>query len=85
MASVIVNEEGELYGGFGGEGSKPIWFKTKRADCIIDDDNLAKMALKQLHALGYDKTCIRDANGIIRKWVPSEVDASANDLGAKAA
>lgn len=83
MASVIVNDEGQLYGGFSSEGSKPIWFRTKREDCILDDA-MAKMAFKQLQGLGYEKIAIRDANGIIRKWVPADVDASAEDLGKAA-
>lgn len=76
MASVIVNEDGELYGGYNGEEGKPIWFKTKRDACVLDDA-IAKQALKQLQQLGYDKTVIRDAGGIIRKWVPADLDASA--------
>lgn len=76
MASVIVNEDGELYGGYNGEEGKPIWFKTKRGACILDDE-IAKAALKQLHGLGYEKTVIRDAGGVIRKWVPADLDASA--------
>lgn len=76
MASVIVNEEGELYGGFSSEASKPIWFKTKREACILDDE-IAKLALKQLKALGYEKLALRDANGVIRKWVPADMDILA--------
>jgi hypothetical protein len=76
MASVIVNEEGELYGGFSSEASKPVWFKTKRDSCVLDD-RLAETALRQLKALGYEKIALRDANGIIRKWVPADLDASA--------
>lgn len=76
MSSVIVNEDGELYGGYNGEEGKPIWFKTKRDACILDDE-IAKMALKQLQGLGYTKTVIRDAGGVIRKWVPADLDASA--------
>ncbi len=37
MASVIVNKDGELYGGFETERAKPIWFKTKRAECVLED------------------------------------------------
>jgi hypothetical protein len=76
MASVIVNEQGELYGGFSSEASKPIWFKTKRDQCVLDDV-IAKTALRQLKALGYERIVMRDANGIIRKWVPADLDASA--------
>lgn len=76
MASVIVNEEGHLYGGYNSEESKPIWFKTKREGCVMDDA-IAKAALKQLIGLGYEKICIRDANGILRKWVPADLNAAA--------
>lgn len=77
MPSVIVNEDGELYGGYNGEIGKPIWFKTKRDACILDDAT-AKMAFKQLQGLGYDKIALRDAGGVIRKWVPADLDASAD-------
>lgn len=83
MSSVIVNEDGELYGGYNGEIGKPIWFKTKRDACVLDDA-IAQQAFKQLQGLGYEKIAIRDANGIIRKWVPADLDA-ASDLTTKAA
>lgn len=76
MSSVIVNDEGDLYGGYNGEEGKPIWFKTKRDACVLDDE-IAKAALRQLQQLGYDKTVIRSAEGVIRKWVPADLDASA--------
>lgn len=76
MASVIVNDDGELYGGFSSEASRPIWFKTKREQCVLDDA-LAQAALRQLKALGYEKIALRDANGILRKWVPADLDAAA--------
>lgn len=76
MASVIVNDEGELYGGFDPQSSRPVWFKTKRDGCILDDE-IARRALSQLHQLGYTKTVIRDAHGVLRKWVPADLDASA--------
>lgn len=83
MASVIVNEDGELYGGYNGEIGKPIWFKTKRDACVMDDA-MAKLAFKQLQGLGYEKIALRDASGVIRKWVPADLDASG-DLGKVAA
>lgn len=75
MDCVIVNEDGELYGGYNSEISKPIWFKTKRDVCVLDE-KIADMALRQLKQLGYEKIVKRDANGIIRKWVPADLDAS---------
>lgn len=77
MASVIVNEDGELYGGYNGEIGKPIWFKTKRDACVMEDE-MAKLAFKQLSGLGYEKIVLRDANGVIRKWVPADLDASSD-------
>lgn len=74
--SVIVNEYGELYGGYNGEEGRPIWFKTKRPACIIDDA-IADQVMKQLTGLGYTKIVKRDANGVARKWVPTDLDASA--------
>lgn len=82
MASVIVNEDGELYGGYNGEIGKPIWFKTKREACVMEDE-MAKLAFKQLRGLGYEKLAIRSAEGVIRKWVPADLDASS-DLGKAA-
>lgn len=79
---VIVNEDGELYGGYNGEIGKPIWFKTKREGCVIEEA-VADMVVRQLKGLGYEKIAKRDANGIIRKWVPADLDAS--DLTTKAA
>lgn len=75
MATVIVNEDGELYGGYNGEEGKPIWFKTKRPACILDD-KIADAAFKQLKGLGYEKIAKRDANGVARKCVPEDLDAS---------
>ena len=73
---VIVNDQGELYGGFSSESSKPIWFKTKREGCGIPEA-LADQVVKQLKALGYEKVVKRPASGVIRKWVPADLDASA--------
>lgn len=77
MASVIVNEDGELYGGYNGEIGKPIWFKTKRDACVMEDE-MARLAFKQLQGLGYEKIVLRDAAGVIRKWVPADLDASSD-------
>ncbi len=76
MSSVIVNEDGELYAGFSSEESKPVWRKTKSQGCILDDA-IAKLALKQLHGLGFTKTVIRDAGAVVRKWVPADMDVLA--------
>lgn len=77
MDSVIVNEKGELYGGFDPKTNKPVWFKTMRDGCLITDAKLAEAAVRQLKALGFDKVVQRDAHGVKRKWVPTELDASA--------
>ena len=74
MSSVVVNEHGLLYGGF--QEGKPIWFKTKRPDCVIKDET-AEAVVKQLKGLGFEKICVRNAGGVIRKWVPADLDASA--------
>lgn len=74
---VVVNEGGELYGGFSSEASKPIWFKTKRADCVIDC-SVAALVVKQLHGLGFTKVAVRPAEGVIRKWVPADLDATSD-------
>lgn len=77
MSSVIVNEKGELYGGFDPKTNKPVWFKTMRDGCKINDDKMAEAAVRQLKALGFEQVVQRDANGVLRKWVPAELDASA--------
>jgi hypothetical protein len=73
---VIVNDEGELYYGFDSDSCKPVWKKTKREGCAMPEQ-LADAALKQLKALGHEKIVKRPANGVIRKWVPADLDASA--------
>jgi hypothetical protein len=75
MDCVIVNDQGQLYGGFSSEGCKPIWFRAKREGCTMDEKT-ADAVLRQLLALGFTKIAKRDANGIIRKWVPADLDAS---------
>lgn len=72
---VIVNDEGLLYGGF--QEGKPLWFKTKRNDCVIDCA-IAEVAVRQLKQLGFEKVVVRDAGGVIRKWVPADLDASSD-------
>jgi hypothetical protein len=74
MDCVIVNSDGDLYAGF--EEGKPRYFRTKRDSCVMDEA-LANTVLRQLHALGFTQTCIRPANGVIRKWVPSDHNAAA--------
>lgn len=74
---VVVNDQGELYGGFSSESSKPVWFKTKRDGCVIDCATAA-MVVKQLQGLGFTKVAVRPAEGVIRKWVPADLDASSD-------
>lgn len=76
MSSVIVNEGGELYGGFNSETRKPIWFRTKRLGCVFDEETADKI-VKQLKGLGFERIVKRDANGVIRKWVPADMDILA--------
>jgi hypothetical protein len=75
MTYVIVNEEGQLYGGFDSEKSRPIWFKTMREGCGMPE-SIADAAMKQLAALGFSKIVKRNAGGVIRKWVPADLDAT---------
>lgn len=74
---VIINDEGQLYGGYNGEIGRPIWFKTKREGCELEEA-VADACIKQLKQLGYEKIVKRPAGGIIRKWVPADLDASAD-------
>ena len=73
MDCVIVNKEGELYGGF--EDGKPVWFKTKRPGVEMDEKT-ADTVLRQMTQLGFEDIAIRDANDIKRKWVPKALDVS---------
>ncbi len=73
MSSVVVNDAGLLYGGF--QEGKPVWFKTKRDDCVMDDAT-ADAVVRQLKGLGFDKVIRRDSGGVIRKWVPSDLNAT---------
>lgn len=72
---VIVNEKGELYGGFSSQESKPCWFKTKRDDCQMDEVT-ADAVIRQLGHMGITTVVKREAGGIIRKWVPADLDVS---------
>lgn len=76
MASVIVNDRGELYAGFDSEKSKPIWRRNKTETCVLDD-GMAEAVVRQLTQLGFTKFIRRDADGVAKKWVPSDLDASA--------
>ena len=38
---------------------------------------MADAVLKQLTALGFEKMAKRPSGGVIRKWVPADLDASA--------
>jgi hypothetical protein len=69
-----VNADGELYAGF--EDGKPHWYRTKREGCVMDEA-LAETVLRQLHQLNFTQTCIRPADGVIRKWVPTDHNAAA--------
>lgn len=73
MSSVVINEQGLLYGGFV-EG-KPTWFRTKRAETILDDE-IAHKVVSQLAGLGLGKTVVRDATKVARKWVPADLAAT---------
>lgn len=75
MSSVIVNEKGELYGGFDSQTNKPVWFKTKRDGCEIPDA-MAESVVRQLKGLGFEKVAQRDAHAVLRKWVPEDLDAT---------
>lgn len=76
MASVIVNEKGELYAGFDSETSKPLWRRNKVPACVLDD-GMAATVVSQLKQLGFTKFIQRDADGVAKKWVPTDLDASA--------
>lgn len=75
MAAVIVNDKGKLYEGFSSEESRPIWRVAKTQKCILDDE-VADKVLSQLHQLGFTRCAKRPADGVARKWVPEDLDAS---------
>ena len=74
MQFVIVNADGELYGGF--EEGKPLWRRAKRQEFLMDEA-LADKCLSQLQQLGFTNTAKRAENEIARKWVPKKTDAAA--------
>lgn len=74
MQCVIVNEEGELYAGF--QDGKPLWYRTKRPESVLEEP-IADTVVRQLKGLGFEKVIKRSANGVARKWVPADLDASA--------
>lgn len=76
MAAVIVNDKGELYAGFSSEQSKPIWRRSKCKECVLEEA-IAETVVRQLKQLGFDKIIQRDADGVARKWVPTDTDAAA--------
>lgn len=76
MASVIVNEKGELYRGFETEKARPVWVRNMHDDCVMEDA-MADQVIRQLTQLGFTKFVKRDADGVKKKWVPTDLDASA--------
>jgi hypothetical protein len=72
---VIVNGKGELYYGFDSQDHRPIWKKTQPDKCQLTEE-MADMAIKQLKALGHEQIVKRPAGGVIRKWVPADLDVS---------
>ena len=70
---VVINEEGLLYGGFV-EG-KPVWYRTKRKETILEDDVAIKV-VNQLEGLGFTRPVARDAEKVARKWVPNNFIAT---------
>lgn len=63
MSSVVINEDGLLYGGFS-EG-KPVWYRTKRDETLLDDE-IARKVVSQLEGLCLGKFVVRDASSIAR-------------------
>lgn len=74
MQCVIVNKEGHLYGGFETEKARPVWYKSKRSECVMDEAT-CDAVVRQLSQLGFKDFAKRDANAIAKKWVPEAVDA----------
>lgn len=54
MSYVIVNEDGNFYGGFDSEEAQPVWYGVKRKNCYLDEP-IADLVLKQLGQLGFTK------------------------------
>jgi hypothetical protein len=75
MDYVIVNDAGLLYTGFDSEKGKPMWAKVKRPECVMTEA-VADAVVRQLTQLGFTKFVKRASAGVIRKWVPSDTDAT---------
>lgn len=73
---VIVNDQGRLYEGFSADEARPIWRSTKTQRCVMTDEAMVDTVVRQLHQLGFTKCVKRDANAVLRKWVPADLDAS---------
>ena len=76
---VVINEDGLLYGGF--VDARPVWYRTKRQETVLDDAIAAKVVV-QLEGLGLGRCVARDAEKVARKWVPSELAATLDFTGA---
>lgn len=75
MQCVIVNKDGHLYGGFETEKARPVWYRSKRAECVMDEPT-CDTVMRQLAQLGFKDFAKRDAQTIAKKWVPETVDAA---------
>lgn len=75
MQYVIVNDEGCLYAGFETERARPVWRRTKVRECLIDE-GIVDTVISQLKQLGFTKVAKREAEGVVRKWVPEDLDAT---------
>ncbi len=73
MNCVIVNANGLLYAGF--EGGKPVWRKMKSDKCQMEEA-VADAVVRQLTDLGFTEFTKRNANGVVRKWVPEDLSAA---------
>ena len=76
MECVIVNDRGDLYRGFDSEEAKPKWGRGMRPECRMDEAT-ADAVVKQLTQLGFTKFVKRPASGVVRKWVPADLNATA--------
>jgi hypothetical protein len=70
-----VNKDGELYGGFETASAKPVWFRNKRPECVLEE-SVADLVMRQLATLGFKDFTKRPADAIAKKWVPKDLDAS---------
>lgn len=75
MQFVIVNDRGDLYRGFDSEEAKPKWVRGMRPDCRMEE-TVADQVVKQLTQLGFAKFVKRPADGVVRKWVPADLNAT---------